>query len=185
MEIYKLQADIDGYTRKNEPPKFFYKFEDAVNALENIPGIYRYDGVWYIEGCKSTDVFIDGCSIVLQAIIHTGSDRDEWSINFGRAGITPVNLDVAPVNDMVYELYERKGYDSWLHAGLNGQDTNNMYFEADLLEQSGSKSYIKKLARTRYRNLPRNWNAREYERECSAVSGAGRDYISMTGYKIR
>lgn len=186
MKLYKLQYNIDGYTSKHEPPAFFYNFDDAKKAIEKIPGVYMYGNEWYIEGCKRTEIQEREDEISLLAIIFTGEEKDEWSINWGRVNLFPVEINESELsNDRVYELYKRKGYNSWMFNGMDGVGDSDMYFDEGCLEISGSKNHIRRLARIKYKNLARLWNDKEYKEKCSVVSGGGEDYLTIGEYHVK
>lgn len=187
MKIFQLSINIDGFGGKLED-QYFYKFEDAKKALSNAAGFF-YDPVkklWDIEHVRGVQQYEDEDSIYLKGIPYMEHDKNEFSIRWAEAKVTPIELDGEPTNDKIHVLVKKYGYNTYIDEtrSIGDNEMDPIWRRTKELKMSFSKNYLKKMARTKFKIFPREWNRKEYEFHCSVINGGGEDYISLLTYQI-
>lgn len=192
MLVHKLSVNIDGHGGKLHD-RYFYTFNDAFNALSRTSGFF-YDEekeIWDIEGTKETRVEMsdDNCNLYIRGIVFPYKEMNEYCIRWAEASIERIDIDGKPNDDTLYVLRKNYGYKSYMNEILDSNFMPNDYDPistrtVDLL-RTFSKNYVKKYARSHVKSLPRIWNNKEEESEINYISGNGRDYLSISEFKIQ
>lgn len=190
MRIFRLEVNIDGFGGKLRD-SYFYSFEDAFNALTKTSGFFynKEEKKWNIQGIKETRVSMkEGEELSILGIIYSEYEWDEYCLRWARASIESIDVDGAPLNNRVYLLCKKYGYNSWMNESIESNfmpnDLDPIFKRYDPILLSFSKNYIRKYARSHVKSLPRIWNNKEYDREINTITGNGRDYLSIMEYEI-
>lgn len=203
MTIYELSLDIDGFGGK-QPERYFFDFKEALEVLKHrSDGFYFYDdldnedGLWTCDGIKTVtaNIQMDLESVYLHGIPYPDKEKDERSISWAEARITPI--DVPLLSDLslfpfkkVFVLYKKFGYNEYLKRSLDPNYTPPTVI-SDRIENktvnlfySFSKNHMLKMTRTKFRSLPRSWNKKEYDEKIDPASSKGEDFLCYAEFEI-
>lgn len=181
MTIYRLEVTIDGYGGVLED-RYFFKFANAEEALAKTSGIFHApDGSWHVDGMKECRTWEEEYTFQLRGIPFPENERDEWSILYCTASITPVDINFELTGDL-YLLKLFRGYKHYVnnvgqYSDFSEYQANNQPFVLGYF-QSEKKARKKAARDRRFKKIGRLWVNPEFEKKCD-ILGDGQDYLSI------